>query len=293
MQSYLYDSPKVKVALLTKPTPLYKTQEDPFPRFSHPSSNRRDWAWQPMNAFADDWYHCFVRLSDALKLRSKLQTAVGAHERYRCGLSVCTEVDLLAEFVIDFTKRLTKQKVVTKDVLKPLAAVADRLNPKLAAPRYVKRVRNKAASHVEVPEREKHQDRLTWNEARELYDGVFQTQLIDHVINTLSRYIADAAPLPIYEWLRIVDREHIQIWVPLDASEVDTREHSMSIQLFSPETMDRLADRATLTLAQAFPSSDCLVMHLVGSEIQMLPCSSSPQTSAHSIRHLWRIENLP
>lgn len=267
---------------------LTRCQVDPFPYFRHPSESLRDWAWQPLNKFADYWHQCYVGFADVARARQALDAATTSHERYEAGLTLCTRTDALVELVQKFHKALMKRQEVIAEEAESLRALAAGLEPKVPSVAYVNRMRNKRASHIEVPESADHPGVLTWEESRLAYDGVFDVQAIEQVISTLTAYIQEASVLGVHEWFRFSSEVEFQTWLPMVKK-------AGAIALLTPMMLDRMKTTRGMTLSSvaALERTDTFFT-LRKAELVVLPIASSspsaPKESAHSVVNTWRIE---
>lgn len=271
--------------------PLDICRVDPFQSFTHPSMEARDWAWQPLNQWADLWHQCFSSLVDVVRARDSLAGAADSYARYERGLALCTRIDALVELVRLFHKKLSVSAEVLPEELSRLSILTGQLGAKVPAVEYITRMRNKRASHVEVPEMALHSGVLTWKESREAYDGIFDTAALETVAKTLTSYVQDSAVLHIYEWFRFVDPAVFQIWLPWQ------RGGSSGIPMLTWGMVDRLrkSGGATLSSVTTMLETESLFV-ATAMDLVVLPTDSTepaaPRDGAHSVIGTWAIEFL-
>lgn len=276
--------------LLPPGLPLTKCTTDPFPNFRHPSEPLRDWAWQPLNKFADYWHQCYVGFLDVAHARKALDSAIESNDRYDRGLTLCTRADALVELVLKFHKSLMKCPGLAAEESEALRALATRLEPKVPSVAYVNRIRNKRASHLEVPEAAEHPGALTWDESRQVYDGVFNLAAITELELALKAYVQETSVLSLYEWFRFLSTDEFQTWLPKNLK-------SGAMAILTPTMYDRMKSTRGLPLssAAAFTRTDTYFV-LKKAEMVVLPVSSkdpsAPREAAHSFLSTWRIEGL-
>lgn len=267
---------------------LTRCEVDPFPYFRHPSECTRDWAWQPLNKFSDYWHQCYVGFADVARAWQALDVTTASVTRYEAGLTLCTRTDALVELVRKFHKALMRHQEVIAEEAESLRALDASLEPKVPAVAYVNRMRNKRASHIEVPEAADHPGVLTWEESRRAYDGVFDVQAIQQVVSTLTTYIQESSVLSIHEWFRFSSEDEFQTWLPMV-------NRAGAISFLTPMMLDRMKTTQGMTLSSiaALERTDTFFT-LRKAELVVLPIASSnpaaPKESAHSVLNTWRIE---